>query len=432
MSSLVERPAFNHVRVTIIDGAGCGEAINRRPEYPKDIGVNSISNASNVEPIRAQGLQSIGLGRIPGLESLQTETAEKEPVIGAYGSLTPTFAGNGSLEGHQALMGHIVENPYLLFDKTGFPPEIVQLVEQTVACVIERQVETVRYPGTDDINGIKFINHPGIGDRHLASGKTKGPLVVPMYASSDSLIQFALHLEVVPQEMIEKIGKAVRAEVDRRGFRIGRIIMRPFIGGPKPGSFTRDSAGRRDYGVDPDGPTLIDHLAHVNIPIYGIGKASNMLNNHGFNKDNVIKLKDDQERMQAIAAATERHGATTVSFSFDNLIGTDELYGHTRLPVEYSKHIAMLDTWIVRTMAAMTDENLWILTADHGNDPTQTKHTNHTNEMTPVLVYSSRIKHPISLGVRNSFADIAKTVAENFGIADKIRHGESFLRDLLD
>ncbi|MFH1720228.1 MAG: phosphopentomutase, partial [Patescibacteria group bacterium] len=160
--------------------------------------------------------------------------------------------------------------------------------------------------------------------------------------------------------------------------------------------------------------------------------AANMLNNHGFNKDNVSKLNNDYERMQAIATATERHGSAAVSFSFDNLVGTDELYGHTRQPVEYSKHIAMLDSWIVRIMAAMTDEDLWIVTADHGNHPTQTKHYNHTNEMTPVLVYSPKIKHPINLGVRNSFADIAKTVGENFGIADKIRHGVSFLGDLLD
>jgi phosphopentomutase len=432
MVSPAERPTFHHVRVTIIDGAGCGEAINRRPQYPIDIGVNSISNASHVEPIQAPGLQSIGLSHVPGLEALQTKTAGERTGRGASGSLTPTFAGNGSPEGHQALMGHIVEKPYLLFDKTGFPPEIVQLVEQTVALVTERQVEAVRYPETDDVNGVKFINYPGIGDRHLASGKEKGPLIVPIYASSDSLIQIALHLDVLPQEMVEKIGKAVRAEVDRQGFRIGRIIMRPFIGGPNPGSFTRDSAGRRDYGVDPDGPTLIDFLAESGVPIYGIGKAASMLNYHGFNKDNVSKLKDDQERMQAIKTATENHGGAPVSFGLDNLVGTDELYGHMRLPVEYSKHIAMLDTWIVRTMTAMTDEDLWILTADHGNDPTQTKHYNHTNEMTPVLVYSPRIKHPITLGMRNSFADVAKTVAENFGIADKLRTGVSFLRDLLD
>jgi phosphopentomutase len=418
--------------VTIIDGAGCGEAINRRPQYPIDIGVNSIFNASHVEPIKAPGLQSIGLSQVPGLESLQIKTEEEISVRGASGSLTPTFAGNGSPEGHQALMGHIVEKPYLLFDKTGFPPEVVQLVEQAVAFVTERRVETVRYPGTDDVNGVKFINCPGIGDRHFASGKAKGPLIVPIYASSDSLIQIALHLDVVPQEMIEKIGKAVRSEVDRQGFRIGRIIMRPFIGGPAPGSFTRDSTGRRDYGVDPDGPTLIDYLADTGIPVCGIGKAAGMLNYRGFNKDNISKLKDDQERMQAIKTATENHGDTPVSFGFDNLVGTDELYGHTRLPVEYSHHIAMLDTWIVRTMAAMTDKDLWILTADHGNDPTQTKHTNHTNEMTPVLVYSPKIKHPVSLGVRNSFADVAKTVADNFGIADTIRHGVSFLRELLD
>lgn len=180
--------AFDRVRVTIIDGVGCGEASDTRSDYPDDAGVNSLSNASQVEPLDAPALESMGLGHIDGLEEMQIVLGKLDidRVNGAFGSLDPTSKGNGSPEGHQGLMGHIVEDPYLLFDKTGFPPEIVDLVRDTVATVLGQQVEIIRYLGTDDVNGVKFINHPDIGLVHVASSKEEGPLQIPIYASSDS------------------------------------------------------------------------------------------------------------------------------------------------------------------------------------------------------------------------------------------------------
>jgi phosphopentomutase len=430
----LERPIFKNVRVIIIDGGGCGEALNRRSEYPKDVGVNSLSNASHVEPLDTPVLQSMGLRNVPGLENVITsQTKGTVKVRGAFGALTPTFKGNGSPEGHQALMGHIVKESFRVFDETGFPLEIVDLVEDTIATVMKRPVEVVRYPGTDDVNGVKFINQEGIGDAHLASGKGEGPLIVPIYASSDSLIQIALHRAVVPQDQIEKIGKAVREAVDRENLRIARIIMRPFVGGPTPGTFTRVSSDRRDYGVDPDGPTLIDHLSEAGVIVHGLGKAASMLNYHGFDPKNIQKLATDEERLSAIISSTaDYNNDSNTHFSLDNLVGTDELYGHPRKPVEYSRHIAMIDSQLAKGMNEMSDKDLWIITADHGNDPTQTLHNNHTNENTPILVYSRTMQQPIDLGVRFSFADVAKTIAENYGIADKIPNGISFLKELVE
>ncbi len=408
----MERPVFRNVRMTIIDGAGC----------------DSILHASQVEPLNAPSLQSLGLLMIAGLGGIRTKVKEDVKVCGAFGSLTPTFIGNGSPEGHQALMGFIVEKPYLYFDKTGFPNEIVNLVEDTVAHVIRRKVEVVRYPGTDDVNGVRFINYPGIGDAHLASGRKKGKLLLPMYASSDSLIQLALHLEVAPQELIEKIGKAVREMVDKEGYRIARIIMRPFKG--ESGFFERVSEGRRDYGVDPDGDTLIDYLAEAGIPVFGIGKAASMLNYHGFNPQNIQKLRTDEERMKAIVADFSLR-SKDIRFSLDNLVGTDELYGHTRKPKEYSQHLAMIALFIGQGMLAMTADDLWIITADHGNDPLEKSHNNHTRENVPLFAYHPRMKGPINFGVGASYADVAATIADNFGISNKIKNGESFLKDLL-
>ncbi len=423
---------FRHIRVTIIDGVGCGPAANRMDRYPDDVNANSLLNASQHEPLDAPALLSLGLARVPGLENMRLARRGDIYVRGAFGALTPTFAGNGSPEGHQALMGNIVREPYMLFNtEEGFPPLVIDLVETTVADVMGRSAQIVRYPGTDDVNGVKFINHPGIGDVHYASREGEGPLIVPIYASSDSLIQVALHQGVVPQEQIEQIGKALRAAVDKKGFRIGRIIMRPFTGGPDAGSFTRVSSDRKDYGVDPDGPTVVDHLAEIGVPVYGVGKAASMLNNYGFEAGNIRKLGDDEERLQAIVDTIASQSEHTVSFSLDNIIGTDELYGHPRKPIEYMRHIGMVDRYIAQGMSYMKPTDLWIFTSDHGNDPTQDKHTNHTNERTFVVVYHRGMHVPVNLGVRNSFADVAATVADNFGIEDRVPSGTSFLRELL-
>lgn len=286
----MENPAFSRVRVSIIDGAGCGEAINRRERYPFDTGVNSILHASQTKPLDASALQSLGLGSIPGLQEVKFLNNDSKPIQGACGALTPSHVGNGSPEGHQALMGYNVKEPYLYFDKTGFPSEVVQLVQDTVAQVLNRDVEIVRYPGTDDINGVKFINTNGIGDVHVASAKGDGPLKIPIYASSDSLVQIALHQGVIPQGTIEKIGIAVRGAVDKAHLRIGRIIMRPFKDGEGKDTFDRVSGDRRDYGVDPDGATLLDILAEAGVSISGFGKAASMLNYRGVDQAKIKKL----------------------------------------------------------------------------------------------------------------------------------------------
>lgn len=427
----MNKRVFDRVRVTIIDGAGCGEAQSRKDQYPQDAGVNSILHAASAKPLDVPTFASLGLSLIPGLESLNmVQSKSPPPVIGAFGAASPCHTGNGSPEGHQALMGYNISTPYLYFDKTGFPPHIVQLVKDISSQILKRETYIVRYPGTDDINGVKFINHPGIGDVHFASHTSGGPLAIPIYASSDSLIQIALHQEVVPQVQIQEIGKKVRAAVDTLKLRIARVIVRPFIGGPLAGQFKRVSGDRKDYGVDPDGPTLIDHLNSINLPVHGIGKAASMLNYHGFKMENVHKLGSDEERLQAILKDISEN--TTPHFSFDNLIGTDELWGHTRKPAEYSTHISMIDTYVAKGLRLMKPNDLWILTADHGNDPTQSLHTNHTNENVPIMIYSPLIKKSINLGLRNSFTDIAATVAENFGIHNVFEGSKSFLTELLE
>lgn len=426
-----ERP-FNRVNVVVVDGVGCGAAHDARTKFPKDVGSNSLAHASLVEKIDAPALQEMGLEYIPGLEEMQTVShVDLLKVRGAYGSLNPTYTGKGSPEGHQALMGHIVTVPYLTFDETRIPDDVIALVEASVHAVTGRDAKAIRYPGTDDVSGTKFIETPGIGDRHLTSLDPQNILYVPTYASSDSLVQIALHQSVVPQELIEQIGKELRRKIDEAGLRIGRVIMRPFIGdGPTgPNKFTRVGKDRRDYGVDPDGPTLIDYLSKAGIKVRSVGKAADMLNKRGFLKENCEKLKTDDQRINRVFDLIRTEIEPVLIFT--NLISTDEDFGHRRDPRGYVLHIKAMDRVIQEIKAAMTDRDLLIVTSDHGCDPTWGAHTNHTFEEVLMAAYSPRMRGRRNLGRRASFADVAATVAENFGIRDRLKNGESFLQELL-
>lgn len=420
---------FDRINVMVVDGVGCGESKDAKETFPEDQGANSLVNTSRVKRIDAPGLQGMGLEFIPGSEGIQVVSrVSRDQVQGAFGALEPTFPGKGSPEGHQALMGQLVEEPYLVFDRTGIPKDVIELVEASVRTVTGRSAEAIRYPGTDDISGTIFINQPGIGDRHYESRDPSQKLWVPTYASSDSVVQVALHQEVVPQSQIEGVGMELRQRLNQEGFRVGRVIMRPFVGSGDP-EFTRVSSDRRDYGMDPDKPTLVNHLAEAGIPVHSVGKASDMLNHSGFSPERKFKLKSDQERIAEVHRRIREEAQD--AFGFINLVGTDELYGHRRNPEGYADHIALMDETIRQILKCMGEKDLLIVTADHGCDPTHEAHTNHTRERAILLAGSPRIKRPINLGQRKSFADVAATIAENYGIRDKVENGQSFLPELL-
>lgn len=242
------------------------------------------------------------------------------------------------------------------------------------------------------------------------------------------MVQIAIHQDVLPQAMIEQIGMVVRKKVlDEKRRRVGRVIMRPFTG--KPGNFERVSADRRDYSMDPDGSTLVDHLTNSGVKVLGIGKTASMFNGQGFREGASLKLHDDAERVREnlrIIREDARRGLI-----FTNLVGTDELYGHTRKPAGYLGHISAMSGVLGEMMQAMDERDLLIVTSDHGNDPTQRRHSNHTRERVPVVAFHPGMRRPVELGIRGTYADVAATIAEILEVEDKLSHGKSFLRELV-
>ncbi|MBI2639029.1 hypothetical protein HYW83_05565 [Candidatus Peregrinibacteria bacterium] len=424
----MDRP-FDRVALVVLDGVGCGQAEDTGTEFPEDVGANSLVHASQVKPIDAEALRNIGLQQIPGLTGLQLirQTAWNH-VRGAVGAIEPRFAGNGSPEGHQALMGHRVKTPYRLFNKTGFPPELIARIEHKVEGVVGRPVKAIRYPETDDINGEKFFTHPSIGNVHYGSRDPSQPFFLPIYASSDSLVQVALHLDVLPLEMMEAIARAIRTRALVGEFaNVARVILRVWRG--EPGKFERVSELRKDLGVNPDGLTLIDHLVEKGISVFAVGKTAEMLNDRGFSEKRIKKGDTDDERIMEVARRMREEPDDR--FVFANLKYTDEKSGHKREPGLYVDHIEAASRGIGAVIQAMGQRDLLVVTSDHGNDPTHPNHTNHTRECSPLLVYSPRMIKPVELGVRESHADVAATLAEIFGVEDRIGEGTSFLRELL-
>lgn len=413
-------PFFNRVRIIVIDGVGCGGPTGRQDLYQDD-GANSLVNVSRLAgPLELPTMRSMGLRSVPGLKRIQLRDHSGR-VRGVYGAMRPAHVGNGSPEGHQALMGWNNKKPYLYFDKTGFPPEIIEIVEEAASRVMGRRVEALRNPGTDDISGTTIINKEGIGDRHLQSRGGRTPRVIT-YASTDSVVQLAGHREVISQPQLEEIGIGVRRGLDECGLRVGRVIIRPFEG--SSGNFVRIPEGRRDYGVNPDGLTLIDYLSEAGIPVGSVGKAASMLNYRGFDLDRVMKLGDDDARMKLILEQTQDR--SWWGMWFDNLVEGDERYGHRRNKEKYAKYLESVDRWLGTLVPFLQEDDLLVLTSDHGNDPTNIKHTNHTDENVFLLIFSPNFRRGANIGQRLSFTDLAATVAENFGL-EEVTEGTSFL-----
>jgi len=383
--------AFRRVIWIVLDSVGIGEMPDA--DAYGDRGSDTLGNIAKQRALHLPNLRRLGLANIKPLTGLAPEAAP----IGAFGRCTLASPGKDTTTGHWEMAGIHLEKPFPLFPR-GFPPEIMNEFEARIGR---------RSLGNKAASGTEIIKE--LGEEHMRTGS---PIV---YTSADSVFQVAAHEEVLPLPELYKICETAR-EILRGPYEVGRVIARPFIG--SPGSFTR-TPNRHDYAVPPPKGMLLDQLAGRGIEIYSVGKIFDVFLGRGIRSHEKTKNNADGMAKTLGAMDTVERGLI-----FVNLVDFDQLYGHRNDVEGYARALEEVDAWLPSLEAKLSEDDLAILTADHGCDPT-TPSTDHSREYVPLLAYGKSSRRGVDLGLRSTLSDIGQTVAENYGTA--IAKGVSFL-----
>jgi phosphopentomutase len=383
----------NFPRVTwiVLDSVGIG-AMPDAAAYG-DVGSDTLGNIDRRRALHLPNLAKLGLGNLKPLPSV----APVERPSAAFGRCALASPGKDTTTGHWEMVGIHLAKPFPLYPR-GFPPEIMDEFERRIG---RGTLGNYAASGTEIIQAL--------GQEHMRTGK---PIV---YTSADSVFQVAAHEEVIPLWELYKICETAR-EILRGPFEVGRVIARPFIG--KPDAFTR-TPNRHDYAVPPPPGMLLDQLDAKQVRVFSVGKIFDVFLGHGIQDSE--KTKDNADGM---AKTLEALGELDGGLIFTNLVDFDQLYGHRNDVEGYATALEQFDAWLPSLYGKLTGDDLLILTADHGCDPT-TPSTDHSREYVPLIAYRPRKQEGLDLGLRSTLSDIGQTVAENFGT--KISEGTSFL-----
>jgi phosphopentomutase len=381
--------SFQRVVWIVLDSVGIGEMPDAAAYG--DAGSDTLGNIARQRPLALPNLRRLGLGNIkpiPGLEPV-------EHPMGAFGKCALASPGKDTTTGHWEMVGIHLGKPYPVYPN-GFPEDVIAEFERRIGR---------KTLGNKPASGTEIIKE--LGERHMRTG---WPIV---YTSADSVFQIAAHEGVIPIAEQYRICEIAR-ELLRGPNEAGRVIARPFEG--EPGHFVR-TANRHDYAVRPPPGMLLDQLASRRVPVYGVGKIADVFLNRGIRSS--AKTKNNADGM---AKTEEAMRLLTGGLIFTNLVDFDQLYGHRNDVEGYAAALEAVDEWLPKVKLA--DDDLLILTADHGCDPT-TASTDHSREYTPLLISGPKVRNGVNLGTRATLSDIGQTVAENFDV--RISNGESFL-----
>ena len=382
----------------VIDSVGIGAL----PDSEKfgDINVNTLGNiVKNYKDIKLPNMLKLGLGNIDGVDSL--EGVEKP--IGIFGRSSELSNGKDTTTGHWEMTGVVVEQPFRTYEN-GFPKEIIDEFERRT----NRKVI-----GNKPASGTAILDE--LGEQQMKTGE------VIVYTSADSVFQIAAHEEIIPLDELYKMCEIAR-EIMMGDNAVARIIARPYVG--KPGAFERTS-NRRDYSLSPFEDTVLDNIKNANLDVIGVGKIEDIFNKQGITE--AIHTKDNMDGVDQTINYMKQENKGLI---FTNLVDFDSKYGHRRNVEGYKNALEEFDARIPEIIENMKEDDVLIINADHGNDPTY-KGTDHTREYIPVLVYGKNLKQGLNLGTRKSFADIGATVADILNVKMP-RHGESFKNDIIN
>ncbi len=383
--------SFNRFLLIVLDGAGIG-AMPDASEWG-DAGADTCGHILESREVRLPNLQRYGLGNIRPLQ-----IPPLDQLRGSYGRCALRSNGKDTTTGHWEMAGIILDQAFPTYPN-GFPASIVDK--------FVRETSVPGILGNIPASGTEIIKV--LGEEHVKTGK---PIV---YTSADSVFQIAAHEEVIPLEKLYEMCETARRILDGE-HKVGRVIARPFLG--QPGAFYR-TENRHDYAVPPPRQNLLPTLADEELDVVCIGKIASIYDSIGVTQDITAK-NNEQSIDQTIKALND----STRGLIFSNLVDFDMLYGHRRDTEGYAKALEHFDTRLPEIESAMRDEDVMIITADHGNDPTF-RGSDHTREYAPLLVYGKNSRAGVNLGTRDSLADIGQTIADNFGL--RLTAGHSFL-----
>jgi phosphopentomutase len=386
------------VLLLVCDSFGVGEAADAAAY--RDRGSNTLGNTARaVGGIDAPNLGAMGVGLLTEIAGVAPR-AERGT---AHGKLTERSAGKDTTTGHWEMCGVILDRPFPLYPE-GFPPEVIEPFERATGTEVL---------GNRPASGTEIIEE--FGEEHVRTGR---PIV---YTSGDSVFQIAAHKDVVPLETLYDWCRIARKILDGE-HRVGRVIARPFVG--ERGAFTRTHE-RRDFSVEPPGPTYLDRVRDAGIPVYGVGKIPDIFAGQGLTDSRHSESND-----HGVDLTIEYLRRDEPVWVVTNLVDFDTKYGHRSDPEGYARCVEEFDRRVPQLVEAMGD-GLLLLTGDHGCDPTDAS-TDHTRERTPALVAGGALgdREPVDLGTRDTFADLGATVADVFGIEDHGLAGTSFAGEL--
>lgn len=386
---------FDRIHLLVMDSVGIGEAADAK-EFG-DVGSNTLGNIANTVGLKLPNLTKMGLGNIApikGIEPVENATAY-------FTKLEEVSAGKDTMTGHWEIMGLRIDQPFRVFPD-GFPDELIEKIETFSGRKII---------GNKPASGTEILDE--LGQHQIETGD----LIV--YTSADSVLQIAAHEEVIPLEELYKICEYAREITLEDPYMIGRIIARPYLG--EEGNFERTS-NRHDYALSPFGNTTLDYLKDESFDVISIGKIEDIFNGQG-----ITEGHRTESNMDGVDKLIKVMDKDFKGLSFTNLVDFDAKFGHRRNTQGYADALEDFDARIPEMIDHLAENDLLIITADHGNDPTFSG-TDHTREYVPVLVYSKAIKEPKELDA-TYFSDIAATISANFSVK-QTEEGQSFLDQL--